>query len=102
MPLGVRTTGLNAHPDEQPKLRDSPSKRASFIERSPITFAKPLEAESVVPAHVAQQAQIMSGTTTELEREWDRALESLDKIPVGKSERERERLRIGEDSLLTR
>ncbi len=96
MPLGVRTTGLNAHPDEQPKLRDSPSKRASFIERSPITFAKPLEAESVVPAHVAQQAQIMSGTTTELEREWDRALESLDKIPAGKLERERERRKAEE------
>lgn len=30
-------------------LRDSPSKRASFIERSPIQFEKPLEAENVVP-----------------------------------------------------
>ncbi|PIL31318.1 transporter [Ganoderma sinense ZZ0214-1] len=86
MRRGVRTTGLNAPPDEQPKLRDSPSKRASFIERSPIALAKPLEAESV-PA--PQQAQIMSSMTTELEREWDRALESLDRIPAGKSERER-------------
>ncbi|KAI1793054.1 hypothetical protein LXA43DRAFT_1081600 [Ganoderma leucocontextum] len=84
IPLGVRTTGLNAPPDERPKLRDSPSKRASFIERSPIALAKPLEAESVVPL----QAQIVS-SATELEREWDRALESLDKIPLGKSERER-------------
>ena len=86
IPLGVRTTSLNAPPDEQPKLRDSPSKRASYIERSPIAIAKPLEAESV-PA--PQQAQIVSSMTTELEREWDRALESLDRIPVGKSERER-------------
>ena len=90
MPLGVRTAGLNALPDEQPKLRDSPSKRASFIERSPIALAKPLEAESIVPI-VPQQAQIVSSMnlTTELEREWDKALESLDKIPAGKSERER-------------
>ncbi|TBU62506.1 hypothetical protein BD310DRAFT_918547 [Dichomitus squalens] len=99
MPLGVRTTGLNAPSDEQPKLRDSPSKRASYIERSPIALAKPLEAESgtVVPPPQPQQAQV-----TELEREWHNALDSLDKIPAGKSERERERRKAEEREMRQR
>ncbi|TFY56001.1 hypothetical protein EVJ58_g7904 [Rhodofomes roseus] len=35
-------------PEPQPVMRESPSKRASFIERSPIQLVKPLEAEEVL------------------------------------------------------
>ena len=53
-------------PKSQPVLRESPSKRASFIERSPVQLEKPLEAESVVPS--------ISGFehTGERGRQWDR------------------------------
>ena len=36
-------------PAPQPVLRGSPSKRASYVERSPIQLEKPLEAESFIP-----------------------------------------------------
>ena len=84
-PLGIRTTGLVAPPDEKPVLRDSPSKRASFVERSPISLAKPLEAENVLPPPAAASVQ----PSTALEREWDMVLDRLDNIPMGKSEREK-------------
>ncbi|KAH9854277.1 hypothetical protein C2E23DRAFT_66293 [Lenzites betulinus] len=77
-------------PDSQPVLRDSPSKRASYIERSPIMFQKPLEAENVVPSPAPEGSR---SVTTELEREWNRALDRLDHIPAGKTEREKERER---------
>ena len=83
-PLGVRTTGLSISQQDQPVLRDSPSKRASFIERSPIALQKPLEAESVVVSQPAPASH-----TTALEREWDMALDRLDHIPAGKGEREK-------------
>ncbi|RDX46768.1 hypothetical protein OH76DRAFT_1406613 [Lentinus brumalis] len=88
--LGTRLTGAGLSqpnaPGAQPVLRESPSKRASYIERSPITLQKPLEAESVP----APQAQIPAqSAVTQLEREWDMALDRLDQIPAGKSERER-------------
>ncbi|PCH34286.1 hypothetical protein WOLCODRAFT_130299 [Wolfiporia cocos MD-104 SS10] len=35
-------------PQPQPVLREAPRKRASFIERSPLTLQKPLEAESIL------------------------------------------------------
>ncbi|EED80830.1 predicted protein [Postia placenta Mad-698-R] len=43
-PLPIQSTRA----DPQPVLRESPSKRASYIERSPIVLQKPLEAESVL------------------------------------------------------
>lgn len=82
-PLGVRTTGLSISQQDQPVLRDSPSKRASFIERSPIALQRPLEAENVLPPPAP------APQTTELEREWGMALDRLDHIPAGKSEREK-------------
>ncbi|KAI0640129.1 hypothetical protein C8Q77DRAFT_1084816 [Trametes polyzona] len=75
--------------EPQPVLRDSPSKRASYIERSPIAIQRPLEAESVLPT----PAQEPMSVATELEREWNRALDRLDHIPAGKTEREKERER---------
>ncbi|KAL1951708.1 hypothetical protein VTO73DRAFT_857 [Trametes versicolor] len=80
--------------DSQPVLRDSPSKRASYIERSPIAFHQPLEAESVVPSRAPEMSR---SATTELEREWNSALDRLDHIPAGKSERLKERERIQAD-----
>ncbi|CDO73405.1 hypothetical protein BN946_scf185013.g39 [Trametes cinnabarina] len=77
--------------EPQPVLRESPSKRASYIERSPIALQKPLEAESVDPSPAAGLPQMTRSATTELEREWNRALDRLDRIPAGKSEREKER-----------
>ncbi|KAH9897683.1 hypothetical protein C8Q73DRAFT_367569 [Cubamyces lactineus] len=89
-----RATTPTHSQESQPVLRDSPSKRASYIERSPIALQKPLEAESVVPSHTSEVLKpALSAAATELEREWDRALERLDHIPLGKSERERERER---------
>ena len=88
-PLGSRSTGLTLSQPQgaQPVLRESPSKRASYIERSPVALQKPLEAESVLPApSPVPQAQ---SAVTELEREWNMALDRLDQIPAGKSERER-------------
>ncbi|KAI0713105.1 hypothetical protein C8T65DRAFT_645489 [Cerioporus squamosus] len=87
-PLGARSTGAGVSQSHgaQPVLRDSPSKRASYIERSPIMLQKPLEAESVPAPQAPVQAQ---PAVTELEREWDMALDRLDQIPAGKSERER-------------
>ncbi|KAH9923619.1 uncharacterized protein B0H18DRAFT_1095244 [Fomitopsis serialis] len=38
-------------PEPQPVMRESPSKRASFIERSPIQLVKPLEAEEVLASY---------------------------------------------------
>ncbi|KAI0334014.1 hypothetical protein GY45DRAFT_1318876 [Cubamyces sp. BRFM 1775] len=87
------TTPTHAQ-ESQPVLRDSPSKRASYIERSPIALQKPLEAESVVPSHTSEVPKpAMSAAATELEREWDRALDRLDHIPLGRGEREREKER---------
>ena len=85
-PLGIRATGLGAPSDAQPVLRDSPSKRASFVERSPISLAKPLEAENVLPPPASVPAPQQA---TRLEREWDSALDRLDHVPAGKSEREK-------------
>ncbi|KAH9932082.1 uncharacterized protein BXZ73DRAFT_101459 [Epithele typhae] len=82
--LAIRTTGLGALSNPQPVLRDSPSKRASYIERSPISLARPLEAENVLPPVAAPQS-------TSLEREWDMALDRLDNMPMGKSERDKRR-----------
>ncbi|KAI0830886.1 hypothetical protein BC628DRAFT_1531622 [Trametes gibbosa] len=72
--------------ESQPVLRDSPSKRASYIERSPVALQRPLEAENVVPSPAPEMSR---SATTELEREWNRALDRLDHIPAGKTERER-------------
>ncbi|KAI9066457.1 hypothetical protein FKP32DRAFT_1684401 [Trametes sanguinea] len=83
------TTPTRGEP--QPVLRDSPSKRASYIERSPIALQKPLEAESVVPSPAPALPEVGRSAATELEREWNRALDRLDHIPAGKTEREKER-----------
>ncbi|KAI0652568.1 hypothetical protein C8Q79DRAFT_1005742 [Trametes meyenii] len=88
--LGARASTPSHEP--QPVLRDSPSKRASYIERSPIALQKPLEAESVVPAP-APAPEPPRSTAAELEREWSRGLDRLDHIPMGKTEREKERSR---------
>ncbi|KAI0673834.1 hypothetical protein C8Q78DRAFT_1019281 [Trametes maxima] len=88
--LGARAATPSHEP--QPVLRDSPSKRASYIERSPIALQKPLEAESVIPTLTAA-SELPRSSTTELEREWSRGLDRLDHIPMGKTEREKERSR---------
>ncbi|OBZ79644.1 Serine/threonine-protein kinase ppk29, partial [Grifola frondosa] len=56
-------------PRPQPVLRDSPSKRASYFERSPITLQKALEAENVLDSYVPPATKLEK--PTELEREWN-------------------------------
>lgn len=71
-------------PASQPVLRGSPSKRASYIERSPLQLEKPLEAESVVPSYAEREA--------ERERERQRAAS-----PAQEREKELERVRAEEE-----
>ncbi|KAH9950941.1 hypothetical protein B0H21DRAFT_409128 [Amylocystis lapponica] len=52
-------------PKPQPVLRDSPSKRASYFERSPIALQKPLEAESVLGSYHTGAELVKS------KRDWD-------------------------------
>ena len=66
---GLSDDEAQAAPAAQPVLRDSPSKRASFIERSPLLLANPLEAEGVVP--VISDLDPQPEPPRQLEREKD-------------------------------
>ncbi|KIP10158.1 hypothetical protein PHLGIDRAFT_115784 [Phlebiopsis gigantea 11061_1 CR5-6] len=91
---GLSDDEAQAAPAPQPVLRDSPSKRASFIERSPLLLEKPLEAENVIPAMSDLDPQREPSRSLEREkgpekpkaeqRPWERGrLIDVAKLPTG-------------------
>ncbi|CCL98156.1 uncharacterized protein FIBRA_00150 [Fibroporia radiculosa] len=60
---------FRAEPQPQPVLRESPSKRASIIERSPIVLQKPLEAENVLETYHIPITSLENRTRETRERE---------------------------------
>ncbi|KAI0931632.1 hypothetical protein AcW2_000477 [Taiwanofungus camphoratus] len=57
----------------QPVIRDSPSKRASFVERSPIAQQKALEVESVAEVYQAPvTSELRRPTRGETQRTWEK------------------------------
>lgn len=83
----------------QPVLRDSPSKRASFIEKSPVLIQKPLEAvtgEQDWPTTLELEKEFQQQERKERERDRERERERVqerEKELVRKAEREKHRAR---------
>ncbi|KAK7695110.1 hypothetical protein QCA50_002300 [Cerrena zonata] len=79
----------------QPVLRDSPSKRASFIEKSPVLIQKPLEAvtgEQDWPTTLELEKEFQQQQEKERKRERERDRETEREI-LRKAEREKNRTR---------